>query len=159
MRNPEEDDDDEEVVKFDEAQYPARKRLDNMSPVFLSKSKRPRLMNEHSPLNLGPGTYSTETAHGDKFDKEKGILSAMHYRVNPQQAIKHELLSKIKPPGPGTYGIEKKASIESLLTSPHQSNLPKEDRFKKIAKVTSVQIPSDSNRHPAPDSTTNTASS
>ena len=48
------------------------------------------------------------------------------------------MLSKIRPPGPGSYSIERKASIESLVSNQHHSSLPREDRFKDRAAVAKV---------------------
>jgi hypothetical protein len=45
VKNPEDEEDrPDEVVKFDETQYAIRRKVDKLSPVFLSKSQRPALI-------------------------------------------------------------------------------------------------------------------
>lgn len=85
--NPEEievNDANEEVIKFDETAYPVRKRIEKLSPVFLSKCERPQLINDNSPAKLGPGSYILNV---QKLTAQKstGIISAMHYNTPLQE--------------------------------------------------------------------------
>ncbi len=90
-----------------------------MSPVFLSKLKRPDIINDNSPERLGPGSYSLNLQKKN-LKSSQGLQSAIHYVANPLADKSKEtiLSSKVSPPGPGSY-IANEKSTDALKKMPY----------------------------------------
>jgi hypothetical protein len=129
----------QELIKFDETTYPVRKKVDKLSPVFLSKIARPQLINDRLPEKVGPGSYSLSLERANS-QKITGIISAMHYNISAIVDKKPQLSSKIAPPGPGAYLTE--VAPSELLNKKPLGIIAKEERFKGTLSQHRVPPPS-----------------
>lgn len=77
-----------------------------MSPMFLSKSLRAKILNENSPENVGPGSYTFSLEANYSQYKPKGIISGIHYNLSPLKNHIQEEKTDFSP-GPGTYNLRK----------------------------------------------------
>ena len=93
----------EEVVAFEQTEYMVRKKVNNNSSVFLSKSQRPDyFVMEHTSKMLGPGTYTNSSGQSKQLnEKMLSPRSSMHYSLAPLDIERSD--TKSSELGPGCY--------------------------------------------------------
>ena len=101
-----------------------KKKVNNKSPVFASKSQRPEFITQHTSCMLGPGTYSKEKNEYKPF-QTKSPKSSIHYTLSQSEVGRTEG-SEL---GPGSYKYQSVLDSDKFRKRETLGTIAKSERF------------------------------